>query len=176
VVLYRRNRIAGGTYFFTITLKNRASTLLVDHIDGLLHAIRAAKRARPFRIDALVILPEHLHAIWTLPIGDHDYSGRWRAIKARFSKSIAKSGVDLHRNAKGEYDLWQRRFWEHTIRDDTDMEWHVDYIHFNPVKHAWVTRVRDWPHSTFHRYVRVGTYSLDWAGASTEPEGGVYGE
>jgi len=176
MVLYRRNRIEGGTYFFTITLKNRTSTLLVDRIDDLRRAIRAVKRARPFCIDALVILPEHLHAIWTLPYGDHDYSGRWRAIKARFSKSIAKSGIDLHRNAKDEYDLWQRRFWEHTIRDDMEMERHVNYIHFNPVKHAWVTRVRDWPHSTFHRYVRVGAYSLDWVGVNAEPEGGVYGE
>jgi len=176
VVVYRRNRIAGGTYFFTITLKNRKSTLLVDHVEGLLRAIHAVKRARPFRIDALVILPEHLHAIWTLPAGDYDYSGRWQAIKARFSKSVAKSGADPHRNARGEYDLWQRRFWEHTIRDETDMERHVNYIHFNPVKHAWVTRVCDWPHSTFHRYVRVGAYPFDWAGGSTEPEAGAYGE
>jgi putative transposase len=105
MVLYRRNRIEGGTYFFTVTLKNRTSTLLVDHVDSLFRAIRAAKRVRPFRIDALVILPEHLHAIWTLPPGDHDYSGRWQGIKARFSRSIAKSGIDVHRNAKGEYDL-----------------------------------------------------------------------
>jgi putative transposase len=176
MVLYRRNRIAGGTYFFTLTLKNRRSTVLVDCIDDLRHAIRAVKRTHPFRIEALVVLPEHLHAIWTLPPGDHDYSGRWRAIKAQFSRSIAKSRIDVHRNVKGEYDLWQRRFWEHTIRSEEDLQRHADYIHFNPVKHGWVTRVRDWPHSTFHKHVSDGVYPLDWAGEHMEPEEGAYGE
>lgn len=176
MVLYRRNRLAGGTYFFTVTLRDRKSTLLVDQIDPLRVAFRAIKRTHPFRIDALVILPEHLHAIWTLPPEDDDYSGRWRAIKALFTRSLAASGHRIARNPKGEYDLWQRRFWEHTLRDGEDMRRHVEYIHFNPVKHRHVTRVRDWPYSTFHRYVRLGVYPRDWAGGSMAAAGAEWGE
>ncbi len=168
MVLYRRNRVAGGTYFFTVTLRDRTSALLVDRIDQLREAFRETKRARPFHIEAMVVLPEHLHAIWTLPPDDDDYSGRWRAIKARFTRSLVQSKVGIRRNPKGEYNLWQRRFWEHTLRDEADLRRHVEYIHFNPVKHGWVTRVRDWPHSTFHRYVRAGVYPLDWAGDSVD--------
>ena len=100
-----------------------------------------------------MILPEHLHAIMTLPPADFDYSGRWRRIKSLFTRAIVNSGVHLTRDSRGEYQLWQRRFWERTIRDDADFEQHVDYIHFNPVKQSLVSRVADWPHSSFHRYV-----------------------
>jgi putative transposase len=176
MVLYRRNRVAGGTYFFTVTLKDRGSTLLVDHINPLRAAFRAVKHAHPFRIDALVILPEHLHAIWTLPPEDDDYSGRWRAIKAMFTRSLAANGHRMERNPKGEYDLWQRRFWEHTLRDGEDLRRHIEYVHFNPVKHSYVTRVIDWPYSTFHRYVRLGVYPRDWAGESMVVAGAEWGE
>ena len=176
MVFYRRNRIAGGTYFFTVTLRDRRSTLLVDRIDDLRHALRTVKRERPFRLEATVILPDHLHAIWTLPEGDDDYSGRWRTIKAQFTRLTGATGIGLTRNGKGEYDLWQRRFWEHTIRNERDLRAHVDYIHFNPVKHGCVKRVQDWPHSTFHRYVRAGLYPIDWAGGDAMNTDGAFGE
>jgi putative transposase len=176
VVLYRRNRIAGGTYFFTVTLKDRKSALLVERIDDLREAFRVVKQTRRFRIEAMVILPEHLHAIWTLPPDDDDFSGRWRGIKAKFSHALAASGADVVGNARGEYDVWQSRFWEHTIRDHSDLTRHVEYIHYNPVKHGWVSRVRDWPHSTFHRYAREGVYPADWAGAGEQREEINYGE
>ena len=176
MVLYRRNRVAGGAYFFTVTLRDRTCALLVEQIDHLREAFRETKRAHPFHIEAMVVLPEHLHAIWTLPSGDDDYSGRWRAIKARFTRLLAESGVDIQRNLKGEYNLWQRRFWEHTLRDEADLRRHIEYIHFNPVKHGWAKRVRDWPHSTFHRYVRAGVYPLDWAGDGVEKNAVGHGE
>ena len=117
-------------------------------------------------IEAIVVLPDHLHTIWTLPADDADYAERWRMIKSRFTKSLVKEGVKIGRNEKGEYDLWQRRYWEHTIRDDLDLQRHVDYIHCNPVKHGLVERVSDWPHSSFHRYVRDGIVSVDWGGVA----------
>lgn len=176
MVLYRRNRIPGGTYFFTVTLKDRTRSLLVEWIDQLRIAFRETKRTNPFHIDAMVVLPEHLHVIWTLPLNDDDYSGRWRAIKARFTRSLVESGVDLQRNLKGEYNLWQRRYWEHTLRDETDLRRHVEYIHFNPVKHGLVERVGDWPYSTFHRYVHAGVYPIDWAGGDGDMETSGFGE
>jgi putative transposase len=106
-------------------------------------------------------LPEHIHAIWTLPLDDDNYAGRWRLIKSRFSHQVAKAD-NLTHNAKGEYQIWQRRFWEHTIRDDNDFSRHFDYIHYNPVKHGYATQVRNWQYSTFHRYVEQGIYSADW--------------
>jgi putative transposase len=118
-----------------------------------------------------VVLPDHLHVVMTLPPGDADFSNRWSLIKRRFTSAVAKMGVTIARHANGEYALWQRRFWEHTIRDDTDFERHVDYIHFNPVKHRLVTRVRDWPHSSFHRYVRHGLMPEDWAGDFGQDQG-----
>jgi putative transposase len=163
MVRYRRNFVPGGTYFFTVTLNDRRSHALTDHIAALRGAFRATLRMRPFAIDAIVILPDHLHVMMTLPPGDADFSGRWRMIKSWFAKSVA-SKISIPRNRKGEYSLWQRRFWEHTIRDDEDFARHVDYIHINPVKHSLVTQVRDWPYSSFHRYVRRGILPDDWAG------------
>jgi putative transposase len=164
MVRYRRNLVAGGTYFFTATLADRASRALVVHVDALRAAFRETRRAHPFTIDAIVVLPDHLHVVMTLPDGDADYSIRWQFIKRRFTAAVAKAGVPIPRHPNGEHALWQRRFWEHTIRDDRDFERHVDYIHFNPVKHGLVPRVRDWPHSSFHRYVRRGLLPDDWGG------------
>lgn len=162
----RRNRVPGGTYFFTVNLFDRQSGLLVEHIDVLRDAIRKTRQSRPFHIDAWVVLPDHLHCIWTLPEHDADYSGRWRAIKKAFSKSIPqneqRTAVQFKRKERG---IWQRRFWEHTIISDCDYAAHVDYIHFNPVKHGWAQMVRDWPYSTFYRWVERGVYRLDWAGS-----------
>ena len=171
MVNYRRNRLAGATYFFTVTLHDRHSQHLTTHIDALRQAFRAAHKAKPFQIDAIVVLPEHLHTIWTLPEGDADYAGRWRMIKSRFTRLLAKRGIAMTRNTKGEYDLWQRRYWEHTILDDLDLQRHADYIHFNPVKHGLVQRVADWPHSSFHREVRRGMLPEDWAGTEISDAG-----
>jgi putative transposase len=164
MVRYRRNFIPGGTYFFTVTLADRRSNALVDHIGALRLAFRAASRARPFAIDAIVILPDHLHAILSLPSNDADFPGRWRRIKGHFSSALIEAGLHLQRRPNGDLALWQRRFWEHTIRDESDFARHVDYVHFNPVKHGLVQRVRDWPHSSFHRYAREGLLPDDWAG------------
>jgi putative transposase len=111
-----------------------------------------------------VILPDHLHTIWTLPSGDSDFSGRWRRIKAYFTHRLVAAGVSVKRHRNGEYALWQRRFWKHTIRNEIDFERHLDYVHFNPVKHGLVNRVREWPYSSFHAYVRRGVLPADWAG------------
>jgi putative transposase len=168
MVGYRRNPVRGGTYFFTVTLVDRRSTILVDHIGALRAAFRQARSERPFVVDAIVVLPDHLHAILTLPLADSDFSGRWRRIKGHFSTSIINSGATIARHSNGDLALWQRRFWEHTIRDENDHQRHVDYIHFNPVKHRLVKRVPDWPHSSFHLYARKEILPSDWAGHATE--------
>lgn len=162
MVMYRRNVVPGGTFFFTVTLRDRRARLLVDHIDLLRAAYAGVKRQRPFRTDAVVVLPDHLHAIWTLPDGDGDFSGRWRAIKAGFVRALTRAGVATARNAKGEALVLQRRFWEHTLRDEADHAAHSDYIHYNPVKHGLVARPRDWPHSSVHRFIERGVYPADW--------------
>jgi putative transposase len=112
----------------------------------------------------MVVLPEHLHTVMRLPEGEADFSNRWSLIKRRFTDAVAAAGMQIARHRNGEFALWQRRFWEHTVRDDGDFERHVDYIHYNPVKHGLVGRVCDWPHSSFHRYVRRGLLPEDWAG------------
>jgi putative transposase len=147
-----------------VTLLDRNSSALVDHIGALRAAFRASRRERPFMIDAIVILPDHLHAILTLPEDDADFSGRWRRIKGHFSSRMIAAGASVSRHPNGDYALWQRRFWEHTIRDEDDYARHVEYIHFNPLKHGLVSRVREWPYSSFHRYVRLGILPNDWAG------------
>ena len=162
MVLYRRNRVAGGSYFFTVTLRDRSSRTLVENIAELRAAFRQAKASMPFHINAIVVLPEHIHAIFTLPDGDDNYSSRWRLIKSIYTQKLIKKGVPLAANGRGEYNLWQSRFWEHTIRDDEDMENHINYIHFNPVKHKFVERVADWPYSSFHHYVRAGILPPNW--------------
>jgi putative transposase len=175
MVRYRRNFVPGGTFFFTVTLADRSSWALIDHIEALRAATRDTRRSHPFTIDAVVVLPDHLHVIMTLPQGDADYSNRWRLIKRRFTEVVIKSGAPIARARNGELALWQRRFWEHTIGDESDFERHVDYVHFNPVKHGLVARVRDWPHSSFHSYVRRGLLPQDWGGDFTQDQGG-FGE
>ena len=164
---YRRASIEGGSYFFTVTLADRRSSLLFDRIDSLRDAMRAAKRARPFHVDAMVVLPDHLHCIWTLPPDDSDFAIRWAHVKGAFSRNIAHGEVVCDsRSAKRERGIWQRRFWEHTIRDEADYAHHLDYIHYNPVKHGWAKRPVDWPYSSFRLFVERGSYPLDWCGPS----------
>ena len=162
MVQYRRNFLPGGTFFFTVTLRNRRLRLLTEHLDLLRAALREVRAERPFEIDAMVILPEHLHTVWTLPEGDADYSTRWRLIKGRFTRWVKSRGIHFTSDARGEHGLWARRFWEHTIRDETDLQHHLDYIHFNPVKHRYVSRPIDWPHSSLRRYVAKGILPEDW--------------
>ncbi|ORJ50283.1 hypothetical protein B2M27_10800 [Kluyvera intermedia] len=156
LVTYRRYYVNGGTWFFTVNLKNRRSFLLTTHIEALRQAVNTVRQRKPFHIDAWVVLPEHIHCVWTLPADDTDYSGRWRDIKKQFTRTLQQRSI------------WQPRFWEHTIRDDVDYRHHVDYVYNNPVKHGWVEQVRDWPFSTFHRDVRRGLYPEDWGGGTTE--------
>jgi putative transposase len=167
---YRRNRISGATYFFTVNLRDRRSNLLVVRIDVLRHAVRTVRRRYPFHIDAWVVLSDHMHCLWTLPEGDADFPRRWRDIKTVFSKSLPateqRSAVMLER---GERGIWQRRYWEHTIRDDRDYAAHMDYIHFNPVKHGLVEHAADWPFSSFQRCVTMGLYPAHWPGGGKEP-------
>jgi putative transposase len=157
---YRRARIPGGTYFFTVNLLDRQSQLLVKHIDLFRRAVRETLARHPFHIDAWVVLPDHTHCVWTLPPGDENYSQRWRSIKHHLSRHLHEIEAVSSVRERG---IWQKRFWEHTIRDDTDHEAHINYCYINPVKHGWVVHARDWPYSTFHRDVRAGLYPLDWA-------------
>ena len=172
MVHYRRNRIPGGTYFFTVNLRNRRSTLLVDHADALRTIVRDVKHSLPFTIDAMVVLPDHWHAVWTLPPGDDSYARRIRLIKSRFTRRLIATGLNILKDDRGDYQLWQKRFWEHTISDDRDFEAHVNYVHINPVKHGHVARAVDWPHSTIHRYVQHRTLPADWACGDVDGEFG----
>ena len=161
---YQRLRLPGGTYFFTLTLaERRGNDLLVRHVDALRAAFRATLADHPAAIEAIVVLPEHLHCLWRLPPGDDDFPTRWRLIKARFSRAIpAGEPVSASRTRRAERGLWQRRYWEHAIRDERDYQRHMDYIHFNPVKHGYVQGPRDWPHSSLHRLIARGLYPADW--------------
>jgi len=162
---YRRVRVPGGTYFFTVNLHDRRASLLVDHVESLRRAVGRVHRCHPFHIDAWVVLPDHMHCIWTLPEGDDRFSERWRLIKLLFVKALptVERATGAARTGSGA-GIWQPRFWEHAILGDRDYANHFDYVHFNPVKHGHVSRVRDWPYSTFHRYVRHDVLPLDWAG------------
>ena len=188
---YLRAWIPGGTYFFTHALQDRRARLLTDDVALLREAVARSKRERPFRIDAMVVLPDHLHAVWTLPAGDWDYSTRWAAIKAQFTMAVRggqgcrpvdqdtlarerraglKPGL---RAAKRECGVWQRRFWEHVIRDERDLRAHIRYCWSNPVKHGLVARPADWPHSSIHRDIRLGRVDPGWSDAGPE---GAFGE
>ena len=170
MVAYRRHYVEGGCYFFTVTLLDRRASLLTDYIDPLRSAFRKVKQRHPFEINAIVILPDHLHCIWTLPDGDADFSLRWREIKSAFSRQLPsleyQNNSRLQRNERG---IWQRRFWEHQIRDEVDYQRHVDYIHYNPVKHSYVNNVSAWSHSSFHRFVDRGIYPQDWGSSVDLP-------
>jgi putative transposase len=162
---YIRNRTPGGLYFFTVNLTERhGNTLLIDWIDYLREAFRRTFATHPTIVNAAVVLPDHLHCIWQLPPDDDDYPTRWRLIKSHFSRRLESSERRSEsRLRKGERGIWQRRYWEHLIRDEQDYARHVDYIHYNPVKHGLVMRVKDWPYSTFSRWVRQGVYTEAWA-------------
>jgi putative transposase len=154
---YRRMPMPGGCWFFTVCLLDGRSTLLVDEIDLLRRCFRETREVLPFRIEAIVVLPDHLHTVWTLPPGDGDFSDRWRSLKGRFSHALPRtewrSAVRLRR---GERGIWQRRFWEHRIRDAEDYAHHVAYCHFDPVRHGLVDAPQEWPHSSIHRALRHG--------------------
>lgn len=161
---YRRVWVPGGTYFFTVNLLQRRRCLLVDHIDLLRDAFRAAKAARPFHLLAIVVLPDHLHCVWRLPEGDADNANRWAQIKSSFSRTLpVDERISSRRIARRERGIWQRRYWEHLIRDEDDLRRHVDYVHINPVKHGHARRACDWPYSSFPRWVEAGEYPVDWA-------------
>ena len=163
---YRRTRVPGATWFFTVGLAERRDNgLLVERIEALRSAFHTVRERHPFRMEAVVVLPDHLHCVWSLPEGDADYSTRWGLIKAKFSRSLERGERrSASRVKRGERGIWQRRFWEHCIRDEEDYTRHVDYIHWNPVKHGYVQRVAEWPHSSFHQHVARGVYALDWGG------------
>jgi putative transposase len=163
MVNYRRNRLQGGTYFFTVTLADRASDALVRHVDSLRDAWRRAATRVSHDAIAVVVLPDHLHALVAMTDGDDDYPRLWQDIKKGFTRRIP-----------GSKSPWQPRYWEHTIRDETDYRAHFDYIHINPVKHGLVRRAADWPHSSFHRYCRQGLLDPDWA--AEIPVDGRFGE
>ena len=174
---YRRNFLPGGSYFFTVNLAERRLALLTEHIDLLRAAFRQVRGPHPFTIEAAVILPDHLHMIWTLPEGDPDFPLRWRLIKSAFSHRLpGGERISPSRAAKGERGIWQRRYWERTLRDEKDFERHCDYIHFNPIKHGHALRPRDWPYSSFHRWVRLGAYPSDWADHPGDETIGGWGE
>lgn len=171
---YRRARVPGGTYFFTVVTERRQPILThADVRQALREAIVLVRETLPFRIDGWVLLPDHLHAIWTLPEGDADFSTRWRLIKRHVTRTCgpahACAGILTERRAmKHCGTLWQHRFWEHLIRDDRDFRHYLDYLHGNPLKHGLVERVADWPWSSFHRWARQGVYPADWAGVGSD--------
>ena len=164
---YRRIWVPGGTYFFTVNLLERQSNnLLVRNIGLLREVVRKVRSNHQFEIRGWVVLPDHIHCIMSLPNGDSDFALRWRLIKSGFSKQLPKNErLSKSRIKRGERGIWQRRYWEHMIRDQSDFNAHMDYIHINPVKHGFVSQVRDWPYSTFHKLVEQGVYNLDWAGS-----------
>src|SRR5580704_105837 len=146
---YRRAKIEGGVFFFTVTLADRSSDLLVRHIDRLRQIYSSIQQRFPFETIAICVLPDHLHALWSMPADDADFPLRWGLIKSGFSRGLPSDARRTQSKiAKRENGIWQRRYWEHSVRDDDDLERHVDYIHFNPVKHGYVPRVYDWPHSS----------------------------
>lgn len=161
---YRRSDVAGGTFFFTVNLADRSADLLVRHVEAFRTTVRKVRHTHPFEIVAMVVLPDHLHAVWSLPGGDRDYPMRWSLIKSGFSRALpAAERVSTARLRKRERGIWQRRYWEHQIRDDLDLSRHVDYIHINPVKHGYVGHAAEWPHSSIHRYIRAGMLPENWA-------------
>lgn len=173
---YRRARPKGACYFFTVTLADRRSDLLTKRVNDLRDAFAHTLSGEPVFCDAIVVLPDHLHAVWTLPAGDCAYSERWRKIKYRFTRAVGAVGRNAHptrrsasKVAKRDAGIWQRRFWEHVIRDETDYRTHLEYCWSNPVKHGLVARAADWPYSSIHRDIRLGRVGSAWA--SKVPDG-----
>ncbi len=171
---YIRPKIDAATVFFTVALARREDDLLTREVSRLREAVAAVAHRRPFRMDAFVVLPDHLHAIWTLPEGDHDFSTRWKEIKASFSKMVGVRGArSPSKISKGEVGIWQRRFWDHHIRSEADYANHVQYCWGNPVKHGFVARAVDWPFSSIHRDIRLGHVGAEWSGRIPQ---GMFGE
>ncbi len=158
---YRRAFIPGGTFFFTLVTDQRRPIFEVaTAVDVLRSAFRSVRKSHPFEIDAMVVMPDHLHCIWTLPPDDADFATRWRLIKTWFTKHC---DAQLRQPA-----VWQQRYWEHQLRDEFDFAQHVDYIHYNPVKHGYSESPIDWPHSSFHRHVQAGIYPANWGQGMAE--------
>ena len=162
---YSRPRIAGATIFFTVRMQDGSGDLLMRQIDRFREAVRATRRDRPFAIEACVVLPDHLHCIWSLPPGDRDFSGRWGAIKARFSRGLTAPPGRASQRKRREKPVWQRRFWEHHIRDDADFDLHLCYCWSDPVRHGLVTRASDWAYSSIQQAIRRGKVTADWQGS-----------
>jgi putative transposase len=178
---YRRADTSGATYFFTVVTYRRQNILFHDDIRAALRqAIHKTREQHPFSIDAWVLLPDHLHAIWTLPANDADFSKRWSLIKRHVSQACPQFNREDWLNEsqikRQESTLWQRRFWEHQIRDERDFQTHMDYIHHNPVKHGLVQQAIDWPYSTLHRYIAQGVYPADWASEMQDNADTKFGE
>ena len=168
---YRRSNINGGVFFFTVVLADRSSHLLIENIERLRSVYRVVRERRPFETIAVCILPDYIHAVWALPEHDKDFAGRWSLIKSGFSRGLEPRPRSHSKVAKREKGIWQRRYWEHAVRDESDLERHIDYVHFNPVKHGYVARVADWPHSSFHRFVERRLLPADWGGDVKEIAG-----
>jgi putative transposase len=172
---YRRNYVPGATYFFTVVIHERRSTLASPIAQKMLGDVfRECQSKRPFRMDAVVLLPDHLHCIWRLPRGDDAYSARWGWIKLEFTKRWLANGGSEGRVSHGQSrerrrGVWQPRFWEHTVKNEDDYQTRFDYIHFNPVKHGYVQSPHEWEPSSFHRWVEKGLYPRQWAASGTKP-------
>jgi putative transposase len=172
---YRRWYVAGGTYFFTAVTLGRQRILCGNAARSCLHeAIETVRKKRPFTLVAIILLPNHIHTVWALPPGDADYPIRWKRLKEEFTLAyLARGGVEvpptLSRVRQGERGVWQRRYWEHAVRDEEDLKRCVDYVHWNPKKHGHVASVRDWPWSSFHRYVELGEYAREWGSEDPAP-------
>ena len=173
---YRRSNAKGGTFFFTVNLANRSSSILTDNVQLLRDSVSKVRANHHFTIVAMVVLPEHLHTIWTLPIGDSNYPLRWSLIKSGFSRALGKTeNINSSRKQKRERGIWQRRYWEHQIRNAEDLSRHIDYIHFNPVKHGYTDTAVNWPYSSIHRYIRQGVLPYNWS-VDLRGDYSVYGE
>ena len=175
---YRRWRQPGGWYFFTVVTFDRRPLFSRPDVRAALRAAwRRVQTHRPFETFAVVLLPDHLHCVWHLPEGDDDYPTRWRLIKTRTTRALGRVSAPAgsSRARRHEGTVWQRRYWEHVLRDETDLKRHVDYIHYNPVKHGLVRRAGDWPHSTFRKFVAAGEYDEDWGEAEPETLAGWSG-
>jgi REP-associated tyrosine transposase len=172
---YRRAFVHGGSFFFTLVMQGRRPVFTsAESVDVLRVAFRSVRSTRPFELDAMVVLPDHLHCIWTLPKGDADFATRWRLVKTWFTRHCdpaLRIVPDRARAARNEQALWQHRYWEHMLRDEIDFARHVEYIHFNPVKHGLVASAMDWPYSSFRRYVEAGVYPSDWGQGMMDIDG-----
>ncbi len=172
---YRRAFVPGGSFFFTLVMQGRRPVFAsAETVDVLCEAFRSVRSTRPFELDAMVILPDHMHCIWTLPKDDADFATRWRLVKTWFTKHCdpaLRIVPDRAGAARNEQALWQHRYWEHMLRDEIDFSRHVEYIHFNPVKHGLVASAMDWPYSSFRQYVEAGVYPPDWGQGMKDIDG-----